>query len=305
MSSDHMYTPSKMTRNLGIGNVGEAFFRYWYETKCHGLEDVELRQFGYNPEGVVVGEEKVDMLKTLERSTDFCLYSAEDLKNSPLEAEPILGISINTQKNYFSMIEARAPKLVYKEMDCGCFNCPRGDSCFKGLEDNLWYNEYNISNDYKLFHDEFNSDVFLVTIISRTPNTVYNGAIRKDKFHDEMRSYLLTGESSIKENPNVVDFLDYLVFDQRYKKKKVARDYELVWIKYTDILKGKIPYHITGAPVSRGRPRPVACINKKYSNPEVELIEEIEKMSSISVTPRSLTWFHDENSGDLTKYLVD
>lgn len=288
-----MYTPSKMTRNLVMGNVGEAFFRYWYETNLQGIDDLTLRQFGYNPEGIVVGEDKVDMLKRLERSTDFAIYRVADLEESPKVAEPILGVSINTQKTPFTMYQSRAPKYDYRGGVWGCYNCPRGKPCYNGNIENLWFNEYNISNDYKLFHEEFKVDVIMVSILSKIPNIVFNGRIRKGQHEKELREYLLEGSPAIEKNHDIVNFLDYLLFDGRYKKRTRPRDYDIVWLKYSDILKGKITYHITGAPVSQGRQRPVACMELKYSRPEEELIELIEGFSEHTSEKRSMTWYVD------------
>lgn len=295
-ASNHMYTPRKMARNLGIGNIGEAFFRYWYETHCNELDDLSLRQFGYNPEGIVVGEEKKEMLKQLERSTDFAIYRAVDLDEDPQEAKPILGISVNTQKYTYTMSQARAPKMEYKGESWGCFNCPRGNRCFDHEIGNLWYNEYNISNDYLLFRNEFGADVLLITIISKMPYTVWNGKIKKGEFDDELRRYLLDGKFSISESQDVVDFLDYLLFLRAQVTS--PRDYEIVWLSYSDILSGKIRYHITGAPVSRGRPRPVVCIDLINSRSERELIKFIEDQSEFECRPLPPRWYADPKDGN-------
>jgi len=288
-----MYTPSKMTRNLVRGNVGEAFFRYWYETNCYGLDDLTLRQFGYNPDGIIVGEEKKEMLKRLERSTDFAIYRVADLEENPDEAAPILGISINTQHSPFTMYQARTPKMNYNGKIWGCYNCPRGKRCFNGDVNNIWFNEYNISNDYRLFIDEFKVDVILVTIISKMPNLIWNARIKRGIYEKELREYLFGGYKSIIKNKDIIKFLDYLLFDQRYKDRTHTRNYQLVWLKYSDILEGKINYHITGAPVSRGLPRPVVCIDLKNASSERTLIKFIEGFSKRKVKTRSPIWYAD------------
>lgn len=288
---EHMYTPGKMIRNLGLGNVGEAFFRYWYETHCNGLDDLSLRQFGYNPKGVIVGKEKPEMLKQLERSTDFAVYRVDDLESDPMKAKPILGISINTQKHAYDMNQARAPRMEYKGSLCGCFNCPRGNVCFDDKVDNLWYNEYNISNDYMLFYKEFRADVLMVSIISKMPYAVWNRKISEGQFDKELREYLIKGKLAIEQNRSIVEFLDYLLFDQRYRKRTRPRGYGLVWLLYSDILEGKVSYHVTGAPVSRGRPRPVACIDILKSRSEQELVRFIEKRSKLVAKTLSPDWY--------------
>ena len=297
-----MYTPSKMTRNLVRGNVGEAFFRYWFETNCHGLDDLTLRQFGYNPAGVVVGEEKVEMLKRLERSTDFAIYRVADLKESPKEAGPILGISINTQNSPYTMYHSRSPKMDYDGRTWGCYNCPRGRPCFDDDVENLWFNEYNISNDYRLFFDEFRVDVLMITILSKIPNLVFNARITKGQFENELREYLLGGAKAILENRSILAYKLLPLFDQRYKNRTHPREYDLVWMNYRDILNGRIKYHITGAPVSRGRPRPVACIDLMHAFVEAELIKYIEDLSEHTSNRRGRIWYvnvdREEDSAD-------
>src|SRR2546427_13027703 len=107
-----MYVNERMERNLGVGNVGEAFFRYWYGKNIRN-ENLALAQLGYNPGGRVSGEEKVKLLKSLERSADFCLYDAKSSDSSVIQ--PVLGISVNQQAKGYTMWEARWPP--------GCWTC--------------------------------------------------------------------------------------------------------------------------------------------------------------------------------------
>ena len=83
-----------MDRNLAIGDAGEALFRYWFETNCHGLDDLVLTQFGYNPEGIVADEDKKEMLKEHEDAPDFALFRQSEYEDHGIEADPLVGISI-------------------------------------------------------------------------------------------------------------------------------------------------------------------------------------------------------------------
>lgn len=303
-----MYSNQRMDRNLRIGDAGEAFFRYWFETNCHGLDDLVLHQFGYNPDGRITDEEKSEMLKALEESPDFALFSQSEIENPDMEAEPKLGISINTQKKYYDMEQARSPKISHdtdliEVGEWGCFSCPRGDDCWGGDTENLWFNEYNISNDYALFKDAFDVEVVMISIISTAPYSV-DKKYTDDLYIDATREYLMNGRDALS-NEEVVDFLDDLNFDQRYKKRTERRDYKIVFLIHSEIkdLIERDQYHITGGP-TRGRPRPVACISKSEAYPESDLVEYFDDLSTHNSQQLHETWYvkQHENQADLSTY---
>lgn len=106
-----MYTPEKMETNLLRGDIGEAFFRLWFENHAN---NVILRQFGFNPQGVV------DVAKKELKKQSFPDFAIFD---NSLE-KPILGISINTQKGAYNVYATAAPY---------CFKCPRLEPWFHVL----------------------------------------------------------------------------------------------------------------------------------------------------------------------------
>lgn len=251
-----------MERNLFLGNIGEGFFRYWFEDQIAPLSDeFTIGQFGYNPEGVVVGPEKVELLKSLTRSPDFALFGRKDL-GTPSE-RPLLGISVNVQKQLYTMHNARAPAL--------CWRCARGvqEECYRRNVGNLWFNQYNITNDYFGFVRLFEVDVLLVSIIATWPGAVLSG-IQRYSLEDNLFGFINHG---LEEEPTseMGKCIDILMFDQRYKEKR-RRPYELRWIPYSRLLRQEIPQSIAGAPVNVGIPRKVVCVDMKDSFPENDLL---------------------------------
>ncbi len=259
----HMYTRDRMERNLGVGNIAEAFFRAWWEAHMAGQQSLLLGHFGYNPDGLVVGKDKADMLKSLPRSPDFAIFRS-DSAGTPDE-RPLLGISINNQKSLYSMDNARSPRH--------CLECPRNQDCYRlatdrptDLPGNLWYNLYNITNDYVLFSEAFEVDVLLVTIVSTAPNNVW-AKVKGGEFKDEVYAYL-TGQQL--GGGRIDRFREYLLYN-RGNPNCGPRDYSLFWTTHSQIHDGVIPYSIAGAPVNQGRPRSVACIDVRCAHLEPDL----------------------------------
>src|SRR5207253_9097543 len=137
---------------VAVGNVAEAIFKYWYEEYVRNSA-LTLAQLSYNPQGRSSGEEKVKLLKCLARSTDFCLY---DAGSEPGAIRPVLGISVNQHAKGYSMWEARSAP--------GCWTCARKmqQPCYDKQISNVWFNKYNIDNDYKNFHDTYKVEIVLV-----------------------------------------------------------------------------------------------------------------------------------------------
>jgi hypothetical protein len=254
-----MYTQDKMARNLGVGNVGEAFFRHWFETNIIPKNPrVSLRQFGYNPDGIVVGHEKVEMLKSLRESPDFAVFDSTSGEDGKLLA----GVSVNTQHSLFTMQQARAPWL--------CWTCGRKvqQECFDKKIGNLWYNEYNIINDYRGFVDLFGSEVLLVTIVATWFKTVYDKTVEEHLEAAALR-YIKSGmpAAGASEDQELTRFMD-LLLRMGGRSKGAPRKFELLWIPYSEVRSGHIPHSIAGAPVSRGLPRRVVCIDGKSAQKE-------------------------------------
>lgn len=301
-----MYDPETMDRNLAIGDAGEALFRYWYETNCDGLNDIVLDQFGYNPEGRISDEEKSEMLKELADSTDFALFEKEDYEENGVEADPILGISINTQKEWYDMDNNPGVKLDYTSEildhnDWGCFTCPRAQQCYNGELENLWYNEYNISNDYKLFVDQYDVDVLMISIISTTPYNVRSNFKDDEKMFDACYRYLNYGEDAL-DNKKVVEFLDYLAFDQRYKDRTEPRKEQFHFVLRSQLLEqiGEDDFHVTEASI--GSFRPVACVKSSLAGDEQELIEFLSNYSEYDPKTKPNDWYADREQADFSDF---
>lgn len=303
-----MYDPETMDRNLAIGDAGEALFRYWFETNCHGLDDLVIDQLGYNPQGMVSDTDKKEMLMELAESTDFALFRKEDYVQEGDEAEPILGISINTQKEWYDMDNNPGVKLDYTsdilpDSRWGCYTCPRADDCYEGDLENLWYNEYNISNDYKLFVDEYDTDVLMVSIISTTPYNVRRKFQNDEQMFDACYRYLNDGADALGHK-SVVEFLDYLVFDQRYTNRTEPREEQFTYVlreQLLDLLKADSEsFHVTEA--SMGSFRPVACIDSTAARNEQGLVDYISEYSDYTPTTLAPDWYVDEHQSSLDEF---
>jgi hypothetical protein len=295
-----MYDPETMDRNLAIGDAGEALFRYWFETTCSGLDDVVLKQFGYNPEGIIADEEKKEMLKKHEDAPDFVLFDSNEFERHGVEADPLVGISINTQKNWYDMDNGPGAKLDYESeildhTNWGCHTCPRANACYEGALQNLWYNEYNISNDYRLFVDEYGVDVIMVSIISTTPYNLRRKFQDDDEMFDACYRYLNSGEDEL-DSQSVIDFLDYLAFDQRYSDRSQPREKEMVFVRRSEILKrlDSDMFHVTQSSV--GGFRAVACVDSDIVEDEESLVETLAAFSDQSPTQRPPDWYVNQSS---------
>jgi len=269
-----MYTRDRMERNLVVGNIAEAYFRYWFESR-YPDSHVVLSQFGYNPRGIISEQTKALKLKRNPNSPDFALFERDYLGT---EREwPLLGISINSQKDFYSMEQARTPKL--------CYRCKRRDACYEGKVQNIWHNFYNIDNDYKLFYKWFKADVILVTLISKSIAYLFQKFQKIPQWQEGIYQFIKSGREALKSDV-VRDAMHYLLFQQG---KNRSRQFALYWILYSDILEGKVPYSLAGAPVSRGQPRPVACIDSTYYHNETDL--EAFLQEKFGLVPTSISLF--------------
>jgi hypothetical protein len=277
-----MYTRERMDRNLGVGNIAEAFFRNWFDKNVSAKRpDLILSQFGYNPEGLVVGREKVEMLKRLPRSPDYALFDKSTIGTD--REKPIIGISVNGQGSLYTMHNARAPWL--------CWTCSRGaqQPCYEEKFGNLWYNRYNITNDYQSFTKLFETEVVLVTIVARWLGNVFK-SVREEGLANTALQYVKHGEprrgeesisiSVDKERSDLIRFLDLLRYQQQGKHHTKPRPYTLHWLPYSDVLNNKIPQSVTGAPVNIGQPREVVCIDSRDARGESQLVEYLKSLQA-------------------------
>jgi len=264
----HMYVRERMARNLGLGNIGEAFFRDWFRQSVSS-PSLTLSQFGYNPEGIIVGEEKVKLLKSLARSPDYCLFKTSDIETDA--EKPLLGISVNQQSKGYTMWEARFPPA--------CYTCDRRaqQQCYEKKISNAWFNKYNIDNDYKGFRELFQTDVIMVTLVLRWANSVYQ-KVKDANLGDALLQFIQDGNP--QSSDSVAKTVDIVTREQRRSKEKPSRKYELKWLLYSDVVSGKVPKSVAGAPVSRGQPRKVICVNLEDTRNESELVRYLQNLEA-------------------------
>jgi hypothetical protein len=268
-SVQHSYPEARMDRNLTAGNVGEAYFRLWWDENVHPVApELALIQFGYNPEGIQVGPQKVEMLKTLKRSPDFAVVRRSDLGG---EAMPIVGISLNGQARPYTMKQATSP--------VACFTCPRQKPCFEAatgsggeFRGNLWFNEYNVKNDYRLFTEEFGVGVIMVTILAPFVSRLVRDV--KANYARECRNAIL---GAWDDESDIAGFTNFLRHEAGTPRRRRRRR-EIHWIMHEELATGTAPSHLTGGNASHGRPRPVRCVDVDVAHTEEELISVLRSL---------------------------
>lgn len=268
-----MYTPEVMERNLGVGNIGEACFRSWFERRVMSAAlGVTLEHYGYNPDGLVVGRDKVEMLKALAKSPDFVLISTA----AASARVPLLGISVNSQSSLYTMHDARAPWL--------CHTCARNaqQDCYEEKIGNLWFNRYNIDNDYKGFVEAFGVDVLLVTIQAAWFGRVFK-QVKEAGLEGAALRFIRNGRSQVENGlrssqDDVERFLTLLT-----KERRGARDRKLkvVWLSYQGILNGRVPYSVAAGQSQFGRPREVVCVNSAMGQSEESLVDLLREARAL------------------------
>lgn len=251
-----------MEKQLRKGDLGEALFREWAERNLNNIlldKGWILEQQGFNPGGFVDLTEKKDLKKSSD--PDFAIYSVDT-------GLPVVGISINSQKNWYS---AKSTMGGY------CIKCPRAWRCIDGNEENLWYNKYNITNDYVQFKERFNN----IDVILLTPKVNLDSMIKwvkKEHYEDVVHSYIYGGMDKVDKKDRE-KFLHYL----RHGRRSVnwQRSMEVRWILHSELEEldeeynvsaGKTPYWITGGRSQFGRPREVCCVDVNLSRGEKALL---------------------------------
>src|SRR5688572_18286446 len=247
-----MYTQEKMDHQLRAGNAAEAVFRFWFEEHAAAFPRIKLIQQGYNPTGVIpVGDKREHLMK--QSDPDFAIVpaDAEDLELAPR----ILGISINSQKRPYDRLST---------MGGHCIKCPRAFSCYDGNEKNLWYNSYNIENDYPQFRERFGgADVALVTLFF-DPTPLYTWVQNQD-MDDLLLSYIYAGRDGVREEARTEDLMRRIAFGHR---RAVRRTFDLVWLLHSEIAGGNVTWFQTGGRSQYGRPRMVHCEDMRAARDE-------------------------------------
>jgi hypothetical protein len=244
MAHTPTYTRRGMERRLGRGNVGEAVLRLWMEDHLAELSGrrLEFVQWGFNPADLVEIEDKREEL--LARSDpDFVLVEAGRY------SEPLLGVSSNSQKG---------PYNATHHMGGGCIRCPHARSCVDGEVRTIWYNEYNITNDYPKFVSRTGAlDVLLVTILLPSLDSAA-GWIKKHELETALFG-LITGLPSgtateASEHDRVVQYLRYGA------RGSTPRPYEVFWETLSGIQNGRVATNRTGSRTQAGPPKKVVCV---------------------------------------------
>lgn len=263
-----MYYREGMEKRLRKGDVGEALFREWFDRSLRDLSSrgYKLEQQGFNPGGFVDRSGK--NLKAAS-DPDFAIYS-QKIKM------PIVGISINTQKKFYTADSA---------MGKNCIKCPRAYNCHNGNEMNLWYNKYNLS-DYDKFEQRFNVETCMVTLLVNVDSITQ--WVEKHGLEDIVHAYIFDGGTNLlgTDRKKLEEFKNVLRHGQR---KGWERPIEIVWLfrseldeitpVRTSVPKGKIPFWTAGGRVERGRPRPVCCVDSKYARGQQELVNYLTKLA--------------------------
>jgi len=265
-----MYYRAGMKKRLRKGDIGEALFREFFERKLgnfFGSRGYTLEQQGFNPGGLVDRSEKKHLKE--KSDPDFAIYP-------PKIKRPIVGISVNTQKKFYTADSA---------MGKSCIKCPRANSCYNGNERNLWYNKYNLS-DYAKFEQRFGVETCMVTLIVNVDSIAQ--WVEKHGLEYIVHAYIFNGgaELSNAEKRKLEEFKNYL---RHGRRKGWERPIQIAWVfrseleeitpTKTSVPKGKIPFWTTGGRVERGRPRPVCCVDIKYARGEQELINYLTSLA--------------------------
>jgi hypothetical protein len=248
-----MYTLKKMRSNLLKGDVGEAFFKHWCEQNIDVIKGVVAEQFGYNPKDVVNIKSKREILLS-ESFPDFAVFKRSDTKRK----KPLLGISVNTQSKGYT---------IDSTMGGFCCECPRRKSCVAGTEQNLWYNQYNITNDYPSFKSKYGADVILVTLFITWRDAVFK-FVKANHLEPVVKRYLVGGRKAVKDSEAGKKFLQRLIFTGN---TSTPRPYDMRWLALVDIEQNPSKYQVTGGLSQYGRPRKVYCVDYDLTKGEVDL----------------------------------
>lgn len=242
-----------MQRQLRRGNVGEALFRLWTEDHATDFPHLEFRQQGYNPHGVVDVDAKRSHLKK-SSDPDFAV-----VRPGSEPPQYLIGVSVNTQKR---------PYTAASTMGGLCIRCPRAVSCLDGHEANVWYNRYNITNDYPQFRARFAGiDVVLATLWVPSIDTIFN-RVKKMGVEELLLEYIRGGVKAIAGGDGD-RLLEYLRYGHRTKKRRNLR---VVYALHSQLVSGEVPSFITGGLSQFGRPREVCCVDVRHAHSEDQLV---------------------------------
>lgn len=254
------YTPDKMERQLRKGNIAEALFRLWTEDHAALLTNLTFRQQGYNPAEIVGVEEKREELKR-QSDPDFAAIRQEGY-----QPEYVVGISVNSQKSGYTATST---------MGGLCIRCPRGLSCLDGHESNLWYNRYNIVNDYPQFRKRYGGiDVLLVTFILPSSDTIFK-KVGERGWESLVLDYIVGGSTAVAGQSEASEMLDYLRFGARGRNR---RRMEVLHVFHSELESGTVPHFVTGGLSQYGRPREVCCVDIKLPHNEARLLTYLSRL---------------------------
>lgn len=264
MSSKFQYDDDAMKRRLVKGDIGEAYFRLWFETNIGELKNTKLIHQGYNPQGIVRDEKKRKLLKQ-NSDPDFAIVHKKNKKI------PLLGISVNLQKK---------PYTCHSTMGGFCIKCPRAKRCFDNKEENLWYNAFNIDADYVKFSDKHKVNVILVSLFNSAVDSMSKW-ISENNYDVLLHDYVDSGQEKAMKHEGWDEFYKKLISRTRVKDVK--------WLLHSDVLNKKVPSFITGGWSNFGRPREVFCIDIKLAKTQDNFISYIHKLDSKNVNvPKNL-----------------
>lgn len=249
-----------MERQLRKGNIVEALFRLWTDDKRELLDKLEFRQLGYNPAGIITVDQKRDLLKVAS-DPDFAVVRAGS--HPP---RVLAGISINGQKRGYTAAST---------MGGLCIRCPRSISCLDRGEANLWYNRYNITNDYAQFRRRFpDVDVVLVSLLVASLDEIHKQA-KKRSWHDLVFRLIGDGPAAVAAEPEGEEMIRYLRYGAR---GKVARSMTVLHLLHSELEIGTVPHFVTGGLSQFGHPRPVCCVDIKLAHDEQSLIDYLGRL---------------------------
>jgi hypothetical protein len=248
-----MYDDEAMRKRLVKGDVGEALFRYWFEENVGSLTNLRLLHWGYFPFGIVKDEEKRKLLKK-QSDPDYAIVNRKD------ESKPILGVSVNAQAH---------PYDIHSTMGGDCVKCPRSLSCYDRKEENMWFNAFNIKNDYVKFSNQNSARVVLAVLLVSSIATVAAWVSANDLAR-VVHDYVQGGPEAVEDKKGLADFLAKLGARDRVK--------QFLWLWHQEVLDGKTRSFITGGWSNFGRPRPVYCVDMKLAMSPDQFVNSVRNM---------------------------
>jgi len=286
-SEQGMYADATMRRNLSHGNIAEAMFRLWFERHCAHLRRTHLVQLGYNPLGTVPVASKSWLPENSDPDFGLATTGAEG------DSKVVLGISVNAQQALYYIGSTAGGycsiDLLEQTAQGRRRPCPNIFDCHDGLADKgrLWYNEWNIKNDYPRFESKAGArDTVLVTLLTKRPAQVAawlkrlrDGNVADgDRMEQAIWVYLRQGAGPAPSQ-DVAEFLRYLEYSNR--RQPVLADFGLRWTLLSEVAGGRIERWLTASAMfDRGTPPKKYCVPESASGQEAGLVQLLERVDS-------------------------